>query len=83
MCLHASQTAGLAGTIRDDLLTTLGCNSQALNDLAVSSRNRLGDLGIVTFHETENMPGLSGLVGPSQRLLLCAVVANLSRNTGC
>lgn len=62
MCLRASQTAGLAGTIRDDLLTTLGSNSQALSDLAVSSRNRLRDLGIVTFYETEKMPGLSELV---------------------
>ncbi|KAF1922717.1 ankyrin [Didymella exigua CBS 183.55] len=62
MCLRASQTAGLAGTIRNDLLTTLGSNSQALSDLAVSSRNRLRDLGIVTFHETETIPGLSELV---------------------
>ncbi|KAH9877542.1 hypothetical protein IAQ61_002909 [Plenodomus lingam] len=62
MCLRASQTAGIAGTIRDDLLTTLGSNSQALSDLAVSSRNRLRDLDIVTFHETETMPGLSELV---------------------
>lgn len=62
MCLRASQTAGLAGTIRDDLLTTLGSKSHALSDLAVSSRNRLRDLEIVTFHETETMPGLSELV---------------------
>lgn len=62
MCLRASQTAGIAGSIRDDLLTTLGSNSQALSDLAVSSRNRLRDLEIVTFHETETMPGLSELV---------------------
>jgi hypothetical protein len=61
-CLRASQTARLAGTIRDDLLVTLGSNSQALSDLAVSSRNRLRDLGIVTFYETETMPGLSELV---------------------
>jgi hypothetical protein len=61
-CLRASQTARLAGTIRDDLLTTLGSNSQALSDLAVSSRNRLKDLGIVTFYETETMPPLSELV---------------------
>ncbi|KAF2029167.1 hypothetical protein EK21DRAFT_68331 [Setomelanomma holmii] len=62
VCLRASQAAGIAGSIRDDLLTTLGSNSQALSDLAVSSRNRLRNLEIVTFHETETMPGLSELV---------------------
>jgi hypothetical protein len=58
----ASQAAGIAGSIRDDLLTTLGSNSQALSDLAISSRNRLTNLEIVTFHETETMLGLSELV---------------------
>ncbi|KAF2705809.1 hypothetical protein K504DRAFT_484184 [Pleomassaria siparia CBS 279.74] len=62
MCLRVSQTAGIAGLVRDDLLTTLGSNSQALSDLAVSSRNRLRNLEVVTFHETEAMPGLSELV---------------------
>jgi hypothetical protein len=62
VCLRASQAAGIAGSIRDDLLTTLGSNSQALSDLAISSRNRLTNLEIVTFHETETMPGLSELV---------------------
>lgn len=62
MCLRASQTARITGSIRDDLLTTLGSNSQALSDLAVSSRNRLRDLEIVTFHETKMIPGLSELV---------------------
>jgi hypothetical protein len=62
MFLRASQTAGLVGTIRDDLLTTLGSNSQALSDLAVSSRNRLRNLDIVTFHELDYIPGLSELV---------------------
>jgi hypothetical protein len=68
MCLRASQTAGLAGTVRDDLLTTLGSNSQTLSDLAVSSRNRLRDLEIVTFFEREKMPGLSKLVHFSTEL---------------
>jgi hypothetical protein len=62
VCLHASQTAGVAGTVRSDFLTTLGSNLKALNDLAVSSRNRLRELEIVTFYETEKMPGLSELV---------------------
>ncbi|KAF2012750.1 hypothetical protein BU24DRAFT_395880 [Aaosphaeria arxii CBS 175.79] len=62
VCLRASQTTRIAGSIRDDLLTTLGSNSQALGDLATSSRNRLRNMDIVTFHETETMPGLSELV---------------------
>jgi hypothetical protein len=62
MCSRASRVAGIAGSIRDDLLTTLGSNSQALSDLAISSRNRLRNLEIVTFYETETMPGLSELV---------------------
>jgi hypothetical protein len=62
MCSRASQIAGIAGSVRDDLLTTLGSNSQALSDLAISSRNRLRNLEVVTFYETETMPGLSELV---------------------
>ncbi|KAF2279455.1 uncharacterized protein EI97DRAFT_492076 [Westerdykella ornata] len=62
VCLRASQTAGIARSIRDDLLTTLGSNSQALSDLAISSRNRLRNLEIVSFYETETMPGLAELV---------------------
>ncbi|KAH7091508.1 hypothetical protein FB567DRAFT_490488 [Paraphoma chrysanthemicola] len=61
VCLRAS-TAGVAGSVRDDLLATLKSNSKALSDLAISSRNRLRNLEIVTFHETETMPGLSELV---------------------
>jgi hypothetical protein len=61
-CLRASQAARLAGSIREDLLATLGSNSQVLSDLAISSRNRLKNLEVVTFYETECMPGLSELV---------------------
>jgi hypothetical protein len=67
ICLRVSQTAGIAGSVRDDLLTTLGSNSQALSDLAISSRNRLRNLEIVTFHETETLPGFSELVRILQR----------------
>lgn len=70
MCLRASQVAGLTGTIRDDLLTTLGSNSQALSELAISSRHRLRDLEIVTFYENELIPGLSELVRPSTKICL-------------
>jgi hypothetical protein len=62
MSLRASQTARVTGSVRDDLLKTLQSNPQALSDLAVSSRNRLRSLEIVTFHETEVIPGLSELV---------------------
>ncbi|KAL6160786.1 hypothetical protein ACJQWK_02202 [Exserohilum turcicum] len=62
MCMRASLITGISGSIRDDLLTILESNSQALNDLAVSSRNRLRNLEIVTFYETEMMPGLSELI---------------------
>ncbi|KAF2848626.1 hypothetical protein T440DRAFT_500299 [Plenodomus tracheiphilus IPT5] len=62
MCLCASHIAGIAGSVRADLLTTLESNSEALGELAVSSRNRLRNLEIGTFHETQTMPGLSELV---------------------
>jgi hypothetical protein len=73
MCLRASQTAGIAGSIRDDLLTSLVSDSEELTDLAVSSRNRLRNLEIVTFYETETMPGLSELVRPLlENAFLCS-----------
>ena len=61
-CLSVSQTAGLTGTTRNDLLRTLSANSEPLKDLAVSFRNRLHKLEIVTFYETEKIPPLSELV---------------------
>jgi hypothetical protein len=63
-CLSVSQTAGLTGTTRNDLLRTLGANSEPLKDLAISFRNRLHKLEIVTFYETEKIPPLSELVRP-------------------
>jgi hypothetical protein len=82
MFLRTSQTAGIAGTIRDDLLTTLGSNSEALNDLAIASRNRLGNLGIVSFHETETMPGLSELVRLLGKIHIYIAAPNCSLNIG-
>jgi hypothetical protein len=77
MFLRASQTARIVGPIRDDLLTTLGSNSQALTDLAISSRNRLKDLEIVTFYETATVPGLSELVRLSSTSLLAIFLTEL------
>ena len=82
MCLRASQAAGIAGSIRDDLLTTLGSNSQALSDLAVSSRNRLTNLEVVTFHETETIPGLSELVRHIPEMHLYEATPNTPSNIG-
>ncbi|KAL6709561.1 hypothetical protein ACN47E_001496 [Coniothyrium glycines] len=62
MCLRASQTARITGSIRDDLLTNLGINSQTLTDIAISSRNRLMNKDVVSFYETQTVPGLSDLV---------------------
>lgn len=63
MCLRASQTAGFAGLIRDDLLKDLGINSQTLTDIAISSRNRLMNKDVVSFYETKTISGLTDLVG--------------------
>ncbi|PVH93685.1 hypothetical protein DM02DRAFT_661734 [Periconia macrospinosa] len=70
LCLRVSQTSRIAGPIRDDLLITLGSNSQELSDLAVSSRNRMRNLEVVTFHETETMPGLSELIVDQQSAIM-------------
>ena len=62
MFLRATQATRIVGSIRGDLLTTLGSNSQVLSDLTVSFRKRLKNLGIVTVVETQIMPGLTKLV---------------------
>ncbi|EMD85651.1 hypothetical protein COCC4DRAFT_181892 [Bipolaris maydis ATCC 48331] len=83
MCMRVPGITGIVGSIRDDLLTTLESNSRALNDLAVSSRNRLRDLEIVTFYETQTIPGLSELVVPQTSAILeipCEDVISLYAN---
>jgi hypothetical protein len=52
----------MTGTTRTDLLNTLSADSDALKDLATSFRNRLRNLEIVTFYETEITPPLAQLV---------------------
>jgi hypothetical protein len=61
-CLRVSQTAGIAGTTRTDLLKTLAADSESLKDLAISFRNRLDRIEVVTFLETMVMSPLSDLV---------------------
>lgn len=52
----------MTGTTRTDFLNTLSADSDALKDLATSFRNRLRNLEIVTFYETEITPPLAELV---------------------
>lgn len=52
----------MTGTTRTGLLNTLSADSNALKDLATSFRNRLRNLEIVTFYETEITPPLAELV---------------------
>ncbi|KAF2195851.1 ankyrin [Zopfia rhizophila CBS 207.26] len=61
-CLRVSQTAGITGTTRTDLLRTLIADSESLKDIAISFRNRLDNLDVVTFLETMTTPPLSDLV---------------------
>jgi hypothetical protein len=61
-CLDLSQTKGITGSTRVDLLKTLSANSESLKDLASTFRRRLNNLKIVTFYETETYPPLSYMV---------------------
>lgn len=66
-CLRVSYTAGLSGKTRTDLLKTLTADSDALKDLAVSFRNRLDNIDVVTFLETMIVPPLPDLVMWSEK----------------
>ncbi|KAH3909137.1 hypothetical protein HBH56_168650 [Parastagonospora nodorum] len=48
--------------MREDLLFTLGLDAQAQNELAESSRNRMENLEVVSFYETQTMQGFSDLI---------------------
>jgi len=61
-CLHVSRSGGVAGIARIDVRDTLSSDSDALKILATSFRNRLQNLPIVTFYETEITPPLAQLV---------------------
>ncbi|KAH4259424.1 hypothetical protein HBH70_138040 [Parastagonospora nodorum] len=62
LCVRASQMARLTGSMREDLLFTLGLDAQAMNELAESSRNRMENLEVVSFYETQTMQGFSDLI---------------------
>jgi len=49
-------------SVRTDLLTALQSNSPALEELTKSCQDRLSNVDILTFYETEFMAGLSQLV---------------------
>lgn len=54
---------GLGGAIvKTNLLDSISYDSRSLQDLEVSVRNRLHDLAVVSFYETQTMPKLSTLV---------------------
>ncbi|CAO2658177.1 Nn.00g074370.m01.CDS01 [Neocucurbitaria sp. VM-36] len=61
-CLRVSQTAGLTGVTRTDILKTLTADSESLKDLSLSFRNRLDKIDVVTFLETMPVPPLSDLI---------------------
>lgn len=72
----------MTGTTRTDLLNTLSADSDALKDLATSFRNRLRNLEIVTFYETEITPPLAEVV----RTLVPHIVQDLTNiitHIGC
>ena len=61
-CLYVSRSGGVAGIARIDVRDTLSNDSDALKILATSFRNRLQNLRILTFYETEITPPLAQLV---------------------
>jgi len=61
-CLYVSRSGGVASIARIDVRDTLSIDSDALKILATSFRNRLQNLRIVTFYETEITPPLTQLI---------------------
>lgn len=58
LCTANSST----GIVRADLLEYLQADGKPLQDLAVSVRNRLGKVKVVSFYESSPTPPLSSLV---------------------
>ncbi|KAI1034523.1 hypothetical protein LB504_004349 [Fusarium proliferatum] len=62
-------------TVRTDLLKTLIYNSNTLQDLTMSARNRLGNIHVVSFYETLPLPmgplssSLGQVVSPASAML--------------
>lgn len=60
--MAATSAGGRTGPIRIDLLEQLHHDSEALQDLSLAARNRLRNIRVVSFYETEPSPPLSSLV---------------------
>ncbi|OIW34693.1 hypothetical protein CONLIGDRAFT_658495 [Coniochaeta ligniaria NRRL 30616] len=61
-CVATSTATLQSKAIRTDLLDYLNSDSKVLRDLAVSVRNRLQDLTVVSFYETEALSPLSAMI---------------------
>ncbi|KAI0598549.1 hypothetical protein F4775DRAFT_592269 [Biscogniauxia sp. FL1348] len=57
-----TSTGGQSAMVRTDLLNHLNYDSSVLQDLFLSSRNRLQNMAVVSFYETEPTPPLSSLI---------------------
>ncbi|KAI1489344.1 hypothetical protein F5X96DRAFT_670791 [Biscogniauxia mediterranea] len=57
-----TSTDGQSAMVRTDLLNHLNYDSSVLQDLFLSSRNRLQNMAVVSFYETEPTPPLSSLI---------------------
>ncbi|KAH6986404.1 hypothetical protein BKA56DRAFT_613779 [Ilyonectria sp. MPI-CAGE-AT-0026] len=62
ICTKTSTAGMRPRAVRNDLLDDLSSNSNTLQDLLLSARNRLRNLTVVSFYETEATPPLSSLV---------------------
>jgi hypothetical protein len=89
--VNSFASAGLGPkTVRTDLLKTLIYDSDTLQDLTMSARNRLGNVHVVSFYETLPLP--MGPLSPSL-VSLCSTTRNnrlsmlwqrkLTSGTGC
>ena len=63
-CITTATVGTQQRAIRTDLLDYLKYDSKALQDLAISVRNRLHGLAIVSFYESETHRPLPSLVRP-------------------
>ncbi|TRX91008.1 hypothetical protein FHL15_008213 [Xylaria flabelliformis] len=62
ICSKTTSAGTHPGIIRTDLLEHLNYDSNVLHELTLAARNRLENMTIVSFHETEPTPPLSVLI---------------------
>ncbi|KAI0188050.1 hypothetical protein EV127DRAFT_435338 [Xylaria flabelliformis] len=62
ICSKTTSAGTQPGIIRTDLLEHLNYDSNVLHELTLAARNRLENMTIVSFHETEPTPPLSVLI---------------------